>query len=549
MIASANSETAGFDSPPAAGADAARTESSNAPPGSTLRVSLLRNAPGIVLFAICLADIYQFADPDIWGHIRFGQLVLSTHHAILHDTFSYTAFGREFRNHEWLTDATMAFIYNHAGILGLKIWKFLLVAGTILAVVAALAETGASIASQMIVLIVAAAMLQVEEQYRPQTYTFFFFATTIALLARHNYRGSAPMYLTLPMMLLWSNVHGGFVVGLGAMGIYTAAAGLEDLLCGRGIKRAWALAFYTLAATLITLVNPFGIENWRTVLQGVFSPYIRSVISDWRPLIPALIDQLHSNAPTVALLYLLAIGMIAVLAVTFCFTPQGGDLPLAAAAAAMSYAAFNAQRNIPLAAIAAAPVLARHSSLCFERLRARNKVGPPLYSTNPDGLQRIQRITGAFAILLAIAAGVFSPRLQDDRGYPAGAIAFMKTHRLHGDILNDFDWGEYLIWHEPESKVFIDGRFATVYPFSVIQEYLDFYIDNWNSTEALKSYPADFVLISRTRKACDLMKRQPDWKLIYMDRDSELFAKRNSTAAQLPDEPVVGHVPPKSYFP
>jgi hypothetical protein len=161
----------------------------------------------------------------------------------------------------------------------------------------------------------------------------------------------------------------------------------------------------------------------------------------------------------------------------------------------------------------------------------------------------MQRFTGVLAILIAIEAGLFSPRLRTDREYPAGAVAFMQAHQLHGNILNDFDWGEYLIWHEPQSKVFIDGRFAAAYPFSVIREYLDFYIDYWNSTEALKSYSADFVLISRTRKACDLMKRQPDWKLIYIDRDSELFAKRDSAAARLPREPVVGHVPAKSYFP
>ncbi len=549
MIITANPEIASPDTAFSTGANAAHTDSGKTRRDSPVRISLLRSATGLVLLAICIADVYQFADPDIWGHIRFGQLVLSTHHAILHDTFSYTAFGREFRNHEWLTDVTMAFIYNHAGILGLKIWKFLFVAGTILAVVVAMAETGASIAVQLIVLLTAASALPLQEQFRPLVYTLFFFAATTALLVRHNYRGSAPLYLMVPTMLLWSNVHGGFVVGLGAIGIYAAAASLEDMLCGRGMKRAWTLAFYTLAATLVTLANPFGIGNWRTVLDFVFSPYIRNVIGDWRPLIPALLDQLHSNAPMGALLYILVIVVIGFVVLTFCLTPRGGDLPLVAIAAAMSYAAFNARRNIPLAAIACSPVLARHASLCFERLRARNLVGPPLYSTNPAGLQRIQRLTGVFAILIAIAAGIFSPRLQDDRGYPIGAVAFMKAHRLHGNILNDFDWGDYLIWHEPESKVFIDGRFAAVYPFSVIREYLDFYIDHWNTTEALSSYRSDFVLISPSRKAYDLMMSLPDWRLIYSDRDSALFAKSNSAAAKLTDVPVVGHMPAKSYFP
>ena len=549
MIITANPEIASPDTAFSTGANAAHTDSGKTRRDSPVRISLLRSATGLVLLAICIADVYQFADPDIWGHIRFGQLVLSTHHAILHDTFSYTAFGREFRNHEWLTDVTMAFIYNHAGILGLKIWKFLFVAGTILAVVVAMAETGASIAVQLIVLLTAASALQLQEQFRPQLYTFFFFAATTALLVRHNYRGSAPLYLMLPIMLVWCNAHGGFVVGLGALGIYTAIVGLQELSAGQGLKHTWPLASYTLATTLVTLLTPFGIGNWRIVLEAVFSPYVRSIIADWRPLIPALLDQLHSNAPMGALFYILVIGMIASLALTFCFTLQGGDLPLVVIAAAMSYAAFNAQRNMALAVIACTPAVARHASLCFERLRERNKIGPPLYTTEPERFQKIQRFTGVLALLVAIAAGLFSPWLQTDRGYPAGAVAFMQTHKLHGNILNDFGWGEYLIWHEPQSKVFIDGRFTTVYSLVVVHEYLEFYFNFGNATKALSSYRSDFVLIPPSCKAYRLITSLPDWKLIYSDRDSALFAKSNSAAAQLAGVPVLGHVPAKEYLP
>ena len=71
------------------------------PPAS---MSLFRYSPGLILVCIAIADSIRLPDPDLWGHIRFGQAVLSQHHLLLHDTFSYSAAGQYFYNHEWLTD-------------------------------------------------------------------------------------------------------------------------------------------------------------------------------------------------------------------------------------------------------------------------------------------------------------------------------------------------------------------------------------------------------------------------------------------------------------
>ena len=50
-------------------------------------------------------------------------------------------------------------------------------------------------------------------------------------------------------------------------------------------------------------------------------------------------------------------------------------------------------------------------------------------------------------------------------------------------------WGEYLIWHTaPEDKVFIDGRYDTVYPFKVIGDYLEFYFDQPGASAVLESF-------------------------------------------------------------
>jgi hypothetical protein len=114
----------------------------------------------------------------------------------------------------------------------------------------------------------------------------------------------------------------------------------------------------------------------------------------------------------------------------------------------MIAAAFVSIRNLPLAVIATVIPLARHSA---SKLDAEPE--PPRVSRLREA------VFSASAIALLIASGLLSPTLRSGIPMPAGAVAFMKQHRLNGSILSDFGWGEYLIWHmAPAGSVFIDGR-------------------------------------------------------------------------------------------
>jgi hypothetical protein len=147
-----------------------------------------------------------------------------------------------------------------------------------------------------------------------------------------------------------------------------------------------------------------------------------------------------------------------------------------------------------------------------------------------------------------LSGGLFSRRLALDRAYPAAALAFMKAHGWHGNVLGEFGWGEYLIWHAaPDDKVFIDGRYDTVYPFKVIGEYLQFYFDQPGGWAVLDSYPHDFVLIRPDAPARRLMERRRDWKLLYRDDDALLYAPARSAAAELPGLPVTASTRPGGF--
>jgi hypothetical protein len=207
-------------------------------------------------------------------------------------------------------------------------------------------------------------------------------------------------------------------------------------------------------------------------------------------------------------------------------------------------------RNLPLAIIACALPLAHHSSLLMARLRERAAAATGAQIEPPSERSATSPwLAGGIAIVLAAYSGIFSPRLRMDKPYPSAALEFMRAHQLQGNVLADFGWGEYLIWHAaPASKVFIDGRYDTVYPYALINRYIDFYFDRPGAQALLTAWPHDLILIPPTCRAYALMQRQSGWKMIYRDAASALFA-RPDIASHIADTPVAGNAPAVGFFP
>lgn len=250
--------------------------------------SLFRYGPMLIVVALAIADSKRLADPDLWGHVRFGQAVLASGHVPATDPYSYSVPGHPWLNHEWLAEVLMAFAYTHLGILGLKLLKLVCSAATVVLLAAALAETGAPVFWQFAALAVISASVAPEIQFRPQMFTFALFAATVALLARHCYRGRARLWLMFPIMALWANLHGGFIMGLAALGAYATIGLIEDLIRGRSAAQSIWLMLLVPAVSIATLLNPYGFEMWLVVVRALHNSRTGTVILDWWPLLSTL---------------------------------------------------------------------------------------------------------------------------------------------------------------------------------------------------------------------------------------------------------------------
>jgi len=514
-----------------------------------IRNGLGRFAPSLVLLGIVVADCGRYADTDLWGHVFFGSLILHARGLVGRDPYSYSVPGHLWLRHEWLSQAIMAAVYGVGGVIGLKLWKFACTAATIVFIAAAEGETGAPRTVQFGVLMVAAGALVPQMQFRPQLFTWVAMAALMAGIARDNFGRRAPLWIAIPGLALWANLHGGFFIGLVTLGVYTAVTGLQDLFAGRGLGRGLRLAGITAASALATIATPGGFGTWRAVAISLANPMTRQVMADWRPLIAVMGAQMHPPYSGMAF-FACVIGIIAATAICFALAPRGQDLALMAIAALMTVAAFMAVRNMALAVIASSAPLARHAGIVAARSGRRREAADSSGNAPAAPLTPLtQGIIAVLAMALAVDSGLFSNKIRAAMEYPKGAVAFMRAHGVHGNILNDFEWGEYLIWHtSPESKVFIDGRFDLVYPPGIVTEYLDFFKANENAGRVIGAYPHDFVLMPPGAPASGFMMRRADWKLVYRDRVAMLFARAGSSAAQIPRIPITGTAPP-SYFP
>jgi hypothetical protein len=501
------------------------------PSGVQQTASLFRYAPAAILLMIVIADGHQLTDPDLWGHIRFGQVVLGAGHLTKNDPYSYSAFGMPWHNHEWLTELLMGWLYNSFGVVGLKLWKFSCAASTIVLLVDAMGETGASASLQMSLLLLASLAIMPQMQFRPQMFSFLLMSATMALLARDTYRGRAPIWLMIPILMLWANLHGGFIIGIAAFLVYTAVTAVTDRVRHRGCARGLRLSLLAIASVAATLTTPYGIGTWTTVVHALRNPITRNAVTDWQPMLFAMGHQWHLYHSGV-IFYLCVLGVLIALALGLIMAPVTADFGLVAIALVMSVAAFAAVRNMPFAVIACVVPAAHHLGVASRRGRVRALQRPLMELETSPPAQKFERsgmnqwVLAASAAVLAIYLGLFSTHIAEDSYYPAGAVTFIRTNHLRGNVLCNFGWGEYLIWHlAPQTKVLIDGRYDTVYPYSVIEDYIRFIFALPGGPQILQRYPHDFILIPSDSPARRLVDNNPDWKLIYSDDHSRMYAR------------------------
>jgi hypothetical protein len=189
--------------------------------------------------------------------------------------------------------SSLAWTFARFGVIGLKILRLACSAVAITFLAAAVAETCASLNIQLGVMILLAVGLTPEMQFRPQLFTCAMLGMTIWLLTRDNYGRRAPLWLLIPMLALWANLHSGFVIGLAALGVYIMIVAAEDIYARSRFNRSARIAAIGAAAAFATLLTPFGPATWESTMHPVWRPAMLGQITEWQSLVSGMATVWH----------------------------------------------------------------------------------------------------------------------------------------------------------------------------------------------------------------------------------------------------------------
>jgi hypothetical protein len=492
------------------------------PPDNSAQANHLRRA--FIACVICLA-IFQFsentADPDLWGHVIYGNHLLQTGQLMRADPYSWTAAGHAWVNHEILAEAVMALSFRALGGTGLLLLT--VVVGLLTFFIALSTASKNQDPNTKIIAWAFGALAVVEISFgfatRPQIFTALALAVEIWLLQQFQ-RGNWKWIIALPpLFALWVNTHGGAILGIillfAAAGASTAQPLFAGLMPDSGYLRLgkspplksvlflWVAAVVSFVALL---VNPYGFELIRWLVESI--SWLRPQISEWNPVSPG-----WDHA---AFFFCVALAALALL-----FSRRPRQLWEIAIIILLAATAFRSVRNTPLFCIAALALVPAHLADVLERFYDQFA---GLLAISRQATGRII-LTAVFSLLaVAIFASTFFlhkerawtmevPRAQ----YPTTAIQFIQQHDMHGNLLVFFDWGEECLWELPESRVSIDGRLDTCYPPDVISAHWQLYNAEPFDTNMLNLATADFALLPSHLAGSFALTKNNGWHPVYLD--------------------------------
>jgi hypothetical protein len=464
-----------------------------------------------MLLALVMGLLFFFSlyqplprDPDIGWHLRDAQALVQQHAFVRQDTLTFSLHGHPWVDPEWLSELCFYAVHSLFGLRGIEVLtiallQVLLLGVCTLAWLHTRALRPALVAAVIFILFLTVSM-------SPRTQLFGWIAFTLELIVLEQYRaGKDRLWLLPPLFTLWINLHGSWPIGLVLLAIFLLT-GLTSFRSGAIEAWAWAphqrnrlLLFIALVVPALFL-NPYG---WRLVfypfeIAGKHTLTLNAV-QEWQSLnfhvfrgraIFCLVAAYFAGRTARARTWTLHEAVVLFLAL---------------------FAGFTYSRFLLFTGIILCPMIA--AELTF------------LGSDDPAKDKRLLN-TAIIAVILFFAVTHIPNEnvltLQQDEGYPAQAVHYLRQHPLKEPLLNDFNWGGYLAWNLPTQPIFIDTRADIFEQSGLFKTYLDMTalalpVEDYNHGQLR------YVLFPRSSPLVAALSRSPNWATEYQDDTAVLL--------------------------
>ena len=492
------------------------TESANARSLGRVLVPLLSGMAAYLIF-VSVGEIL-LRDSDTLWQIRIGQWIIEHGAMPYTDVHTFTRFGEPWISSSWLSQVLFAISHEWLGWSGPVILTSLAIGATV-AIFMHLMDGYLDPARSIFLVTLAVLESATHFLARPHMLAFPFMVAFLGGLMAASDRRSSPSWWLLPVLALWANLHGGFVLGLALIG----PIGLEALwTCERQdrVRLAMRWALFGMAAVVACCCTPYG---WNTLLGAakiLSLGKLLSMIWEWMP----------ANFGEWSFFEFFLLGLIGLA------FHRGLRLsvPRIILLLGLLWMALSHARNIEIFAFIAPLVVAKPFAEQLGTLR------PALASAAPESRSRTPvMILAALAVTIAgwASTKVFvahHPFTFMESQTPVAAVDFLQKRKAER-IFSTSPFGGYLLTRD--IKAFIDGR-AELFGEQFVLDYFDAVTakDVGTLLSLLDKYQIDATLLGPTLPATKVLDHIPGWKRVYTD-DIAVIHVRDDRKANLSSAP------------
>lgn len=469
-------------------------------------------------------------DFDLWARLIAGMGFVQTGHVLKHDFLSYTP-THIWYDHEWGSGVVFYLTQHFFSGTGLLILQTILAFFAIFFMVQSVKLRVDKNTSPYNILFYfftfVVTCYNLLDVIRCQLFSFMFFAIFLYILELSRHR-KTKWLITLPfLMIVWNNLHGGCVSGLGLIALYSMGEVLN--------KKSFKNYIYTFIASFIALIiNPWGVSYLNFLFAAAFMN--RPYIVEWW----GLFSKMFMFGYLQVKIYMLVLFGAEIIFIKNSIQSKTFDFDFTKLLVIL-FTLINSIMHVKLIPfmIIAMTVFLYEDFYSVFNLATKNFFSGKIALTKDIFVYSII----IFTSVVMIKANISKPMVNFDK-YPIMEVEFIKINHIKGNVLANFGHGSYISYKlYPQNKIYMDGRYEEVYSEELVDYLRGFELAKPGWEKLLAKYPTDLIIIEKFYPIYNELSRSNDWTNLVEDKKFALFIKTKKLQKhyELPATKIIGY--------
>jgi hypothetical protein len=487
-------------------------------------------------------------DYDFWWHAATGRYIVTEVHLPEKDPFSFTSTMEENKNsfperenfflkQYWLAQILFYIIFDYTGPTGIIFLRAVILFFTALIVYWRLQRSGVSFYISFVFVFIFFMISMRSLGERPVLFSILFTSVVFFLLEDFRDRKGKTLFLLAPVMLLWSNMHGAFILGVIIISVFMFGEMIKIFFKKSSLTKREMRIFYgaTGLALIFSFINPTGWDAFFMAFSPKYDIFLKGIQEYQSPLYFYInkIRTLDYAYFTITLMF----------PVILILRNRKIELIHLILLSGFFIMGLRASRYGIFYAVVGSMIMGKEfNALINEVVKKRVSEGSH------------KKIECGFAIAALISASLFTAGyfkyenlkfgIANRSTIPEAAVNFIERNKIQGNMFNDYGFGGYITWRLYPRKNFIDSRSLNR---TVMNEY-GWLTDATKKVEGIKTtndkiplwetllnhYKINFVFMSLMDAFGQVfplileLAESDRWVPVYLDRMSVIFIKNTA---------------------